>query len=208
MVLLPPPSVTGHIEEYDEHDGGSYAERTGGRRNRCLSLRPVGGVGADTDNKRGIVSGGGCSSPRADTDGSCDWNGGAGVELAGAGWCSHPHPHLYHLTWDDCRRCAVVVRLGATHDPKRKKVAFDPVVTVVPHYLLEGFRGGVVAATWRAMPNDDDDDDGRLLLQLPLPLPPPPPTTTTTIRSRLHGLRGGAGGCSGFRFGLRRVRHY
>jgi len=42
----------------------------------------------------------------------------------GVGGCSHLHPHLYHLTWDDCRRCAVVVRLGATHDPKRKKVAF------------------------------------------------------------------------------------
>jgi len=84
----------------------------------------------------------------------------------GVGGCSHPHPHLYHLTWDDCRRCAVVVRLGATHDPKRKKVAFDPVVTVVPHCLLEGFRGGVVAATWRAMPKDDDesDDDFKLVV--------------------------------------------
>jgi len=85
------------------------------------------------------------------------------------------------LTWDDCRRCAVVVRLGATHDPKRKKVAFDPVVTVVPHCLLEGFRGGVVAATWRAMPKDDDD--GRPLLQLPLPSPSPKTTTSPTTTS-------------------------
>src|SRR6266852_3889545 len=53
-VLLPPPSVTGRIEEYDEYNGGSDAERTGGRRNRCLSLRPVGGAGADTETERGV----------------------------------------------------------------------------------------------------------------------------------------------------------
>jgi hypothetical protein len=43
-----------------------------------------------------------------------------------------------------------------THDPKRKKVAFDAIVAVVPRYSLSGFRAGV-AATWRAMPNDNDD---------------------------------------------------
>ena len=44
----PPPSVTGRITEY-EYNGGSDAERTGGRRNKCLSFRPVGGAGADTE---------------------------------------------------------------------------------------------------------------------------------------------------------------
>jgi hypothetical protein len=81
MVLLPPPSVTGRIEEYDEYDGGFDAERTSGRQNRCLSLRPVGGVGADTEIERG-VSAGGFSSPRS--DGGCDGDG-AGVEFGGAG---------------------------------------------------------------------------------------------------------------------------
>jgi hypothetical protein len=82
VLLLPPPSVTGRIEEYDGYNGGSDAERTGGRRNRCLSLRPVGGVGADTETERGVVSVGGCSSPRS--DGGCDGDG-AGVEFGGAG---------------------------------------------------------------------------------------------------------------------------
>ena len=41
-----PPSTTG-LAEY-EYNGGCDTERTGGRRNRCLSLRPVGGAGSDT----------------------------------------------------------------------------------------------------------------------------------------------------------------
>jgi hypothetical protein len=57
MVPLPPPSVTGRTDEYDEYDGGSDAERTGGRRNRCLSLRPVGGVGADTERPSAAIRG-------------------------------------------------------------------------------------------------------------------------------------------------------
>jgi hypothetical protein len=78
MVLLPPPSVTGRIDEYDEYDGWSDAKRTGGRRNRCLSSRPVEGVGADTETEteHGVPVGG-CSSHSG-----CDGNG-AGVELAG-----------------------------------------------------------------------------------------------------------------------------
>ena len=83
MVLLPPPSVAGRIEEYDGYNGGSDAERTGGRRNRCLSLRPVGGAGADTETERG-VSAEGCFSLRSD-DGGCDGDAGAGAEPAGAG---------------------------------------------------------------------------------------------------------------------------
>jgi hypothetical protein len=71
--------VTGRIDEYDGYDGWSDAGRTGGGRNRCLSLRPVGGVGADTETERG-VSVGGCSSPRSDA--GCDRDS-AGVELAG-----------------------------------------------------------------------------------------------------------------------------
>jgi hypothetical protein len=69
MVLLPPPSVTGRIDEYDEYDGCSDAKRTGGRRNRCLSSRPVEGVGADTEieTEHGVPVGG-CSSPRSDGD--------------------------------------------------------------------------------------------------------------------------------------------
>jgi hypothetical protein len=43
------------------------------------------------------------------------------------GGCLHPPC----TTWDDCHRCTVV-RLGVTHDPKRKKVALDAVVAVVP----------------------------------------------------------------------------
>jgi hypothetical protein len=87
VLLLPPPSVTGRIEAYDGYNGGSDAERTGGRRNRCLSLRPVGGVGADTETERGVVlTAGWCSSPRS--DGGCEWDGAAGgVELAGARCC-------------------------------------------------------------------------------------------------------------------------
>ena len=57
MLLLPPPLVTGRIEEYDEYNGGSEAERTGGRRNRCLSSRPVGGAAADTETERGVFAG-------------------------------------------------------------------------------------------------------------------------------------------------------
>ena len=49
MVLLPPSSATGRMEEYDGYKGGSDAERTGGRRNRCLSLRSVGGRDGDDD---------------------------------------------------------------------------------------------------------------------------------------------------------------
>jgi hypothetical protein len=78
MVLLPPPSVTGRIEEYDEYNGGSDAERTGGRRNRYLNLLPV---GADTERERG-ESAGGCCSLRS--DGGYDLDG-EGVELAGVG---------------------------------------------------------------------------------------------------------------------------
>jgi len=87
MVLLPPPSVTGRIGVYNEYNEGSDAERTGGRWNRCLSLRPVGGVGASTETERCVVSVGGCSSPRSDADGGCDGDNSAGVELAGVG-CS------------------------------------------------------------------------------------------------------------------------
>jgi len=84
MVLLPSLSVTGRTEEYDEYKGGSDAERTGGRRNRCLSLRPVGGVGADTETERGgVISARGCPSLRSDADGG-DGGDGVGVELAGA----------------------------------------------------------------------------------------------------------------------------
>jgi hypothetical protein len=79
MVPLPPPSVSGFIE-YDGYNGGSDAERTGGRRNRCLNLRPVGGAGADTETERG-VSGRGCSSPRSDGGCGCGADD-EGVELA------------------------------------------------------------------------------------------------------------------------------
>ena len=83
-LVLPPLSVTGRIEAYDGYSGGSDAERTGGRRNRCLSLRPVGGVGADTETERGVVPAGGCSPPRS-SGGGCDWDHGAGVEVADTG---------------------------------------------------------------------------------------------------------------------------
>jgi hypothetical protein len=54
MVLLPLPLVTGRIEEYNGYNGGFDAERMGGRRNCCLSLRPVGGIGADTEEQRQV----------------------------------------------------------------------------------------------------------------------------------------------------------
>ena len=73
--------MTGRIEEYDVYNGGSDAERTGGRRNKCLSLRPVGAAGADTETEHGISAG--ACSPRS--DGGCDGDCAAGVELAGAG---------------------------------------------------------------------------------------------------------------------------
>jgi hypothetical protein len=81
MLLLPPPSVTGLLEQYDEYSRGSEAERTGGRRNRCLSLRPVGGARADTETERGVSAGGRCSLRY---DGSRDGNDEV-VELARVG---------------------------------------------------------------------------------------------------------------------------
>jgi hypothetical protein len=81
MVLLPPPSVTGRIEEYNEYNGGSEAERTGGRRNRCLGLRPVGGAGADTETERDVSAGGRCSLR---FDGRCDEDD-EDVKFAGVG---------------------------------------------------------------------------------------------------------------------------
>jgi hypothetical protein len=88
------------------------------------------------------------------------------------GRCSHPHLHLNYLG-----RLSSLSRFLSwcvTHDPKRK-VAFDAVVTVAPRYSLQGFRAGVMAATWRAMPNEHDV--GCPLLPLPLPLPPPTMTS-------------------------------
>jgi hypothetical protein len=84
MLLLPTPSVTGRIEEYDECNEcneGSEAERTGGRRNGCLILRPVGGAGADTETERDVSAGGRCSLRY---DGNCDGDDEC-VELAGVG---------------------------------------------------------------------------------------------------------------------------
>ena len=81
MLLLPPPSVTGRIEEHDEYNGGSEAERTGERRNRYLSLRLVGGAGANTEGERGVSAGGPCLLRY---DGSCGGDD-EGVELAGVG---------------------------------------------------------------------------------------------------------------------------
>jgi hypothetical protein len=53
----------------------------GGRRNRCLNLRPVGGAAADTETKRDVSAGGRCSLRY---DGSCNGDD-EGVELAGVG---------------------------------------------------------------------------------------------------------------------------
>jgi hypothetical protein len=73
-------------------------------------------------------------------------------------------------------RVCTVVRLGATHDPKRN-MPFDSVVAVAPLYYE--FRAGVVAVTWRAMPNDHDV--GHPLLQLP----PPPKNDNFRPQDRL-----------------------
>ena len=72
--------MTGRIAEY-EYSGGSDAERTGGRRNRCLSLRPVGGAGADTE--RGGAAGWELRSGGWDEDGT----GGGRMAGAAAAGC-------------------------------------------------------------------------------------------------------------------------
>lgn len=71
--------MTGRIEGYNEYNWGSDAERTDGRRNRCLSLRTVGGASADTETEHGVSAGGHFS---LQFDGGCDGDV-VGVELAG-----------------------------------------------------------------------------------------------------------------------------
>ena len=103
---------------------GSHAKRTGGQRNKRLSLHPV------ARRRRRYR-----------------YRIREGVMLGGARirTCT---------TSDECRRCGVV-RLG--HSPKRKKVAFDAVVAIEPHYSLQVFRAGMVRATCRAIRNDHDN---------------------------------------------------
>ena len=67
-----------------EYTGGSDAERTGGRRNRCLSLRPVGGAGADTG--RASVPAGSLQSDDGRNEGN-GGTGGTGIASAGCCWC-------------------------------------------------------------------------------------------------------------------------
>jgi hypothetical protein len=95
--------------------------------------------------------------------------------------CSHPHLHLYYLgrlsSLSGCSFWCV------THDPihPKRKVTFNAVVAVAPRYSLQGFRAGVMTATWRAMLNEHDV--GRPLLPLPLLPTTTTTTTTTTIAS-------------------------
>ena len=74
-----------------------------------------------------------------------------------------------------------------THDPKRKRIAFDVLCRVTC------FQAGEVAGTWRAIPNDHDV--GRLLLQLPAPAPTTTTTTTTTLSWSSSGSDSAFVGC-------------
>lgn len=108
MVMLQPPSVTGNMEEYDEYDGGSDAERTG---DYGIDASVYARSGASMLKPRPRVAYTREDVPRPDLMATVI---GAvrvsnllvqGVDVNVGGYL---HPPMYHHLRDDCRRYAVV----------------------------------------------------------------------------------------------------